>query len=123
MIVVEPTQTVRQAERSRSEQHGERIRQPFRQEVDTSLLTLPDIGANVQERMSGERFQQPRAQPAARVQTHPIHRECHQSDERARPFPQVQLEGHGAPQPVGIHREVQHERAIPIGNQQRFTTA
>lgn len=68
--VVQPAETIRQSKRAGAEQNGNAIRQPLGEEMDPGFTLMPDVSADIQEFMGGERPGQPRTNSSAETRTH-----------------------------------------------------
>ena len=90
--VSEVAEPVRQTEGPRPQADAQRIGKPFRQEENARLAGMPDVGANVEEFVRGDRLEEPFAKPSADPRPHSQQGERDDADKRA-PVMEVELEG------------------------------
>src|SRR5207249_2188751 len=63
VFIADVTVTIRQTKRRRPESHGEPVRQPFREKMNSRLAAVPDVSADVKKIVRRNRSKQPRRQP------------------------------------------------------------
>src|SRR5260221_6193453 len=119
MAVVQVSETVGQAEGARPQECAQPIRNPFGQKINPSFATVLDISAQVQEFVSGDRFEAPFGQPSTDAWPQPPHGEGDQADVRFS-LPQIQTERHFRLQSAWIDLEVHEESPLPVGKHKQL---
>src|SRR5205814_6047317 len=93
VVVVDAAKMIRQTEAARAEADAQRIRKPFREEIDSGLTLMADISADVEKFVGGDRLEKPFAETPANSWPHSRQRERDNADKSAA-VPQVEFERH-----------------------------
>src|SRR5213080_2068573 len=100
-LVFNPSKSIRQSEAPRPQPCRHPAGKPFAHEINCRLAVVPDVGANIQKVMGGDRSQKHLADSAAKSWPHSAHRECNEVDKRA-PMVTVEIVGNAVLQFVRI---------------------
>src|SRR2546429_527402 len=112
MVIIESPETIGQTEAARSETDAERIRQPFREKVNSGFATVADVSADVEKFVGGDRFEKPFADPSAEARPHSRQGERNDADESAS-VAQIEGEGNIALEHGWVCLVVNEDGAVP----------
>ena len=112
LIVSEPV-PIGEPKHGRSEQDAELIGQPFGEEINATLTTCGDIGADIEELMRGNGLEQKRTTKSG---PHVAHGEGHATDV-GHAVVEIERERHKGLQVLGLNGKVQEHRIPPAGEQ------
>src|SRR2546430_6203408 len=111
--------TVRQTEHRRSQSNAQAVAEPFGKEVNPGFAMAADISANVEKVMGRDGFQEPGKNAATKSGPHSAKSEGNGADVRAT-ADEVEIEGHRTLELRGVDFIMNHQNAVPIGEEQRL---
>src|SRR5438067_1866612 len=111
-FIFNPSKSIRQSEAPRPQPCRHSARKPFAHEINCGFPVVPDVGANIEKIMGGDRSQKQLADSAAKTWPHSAHRECNEADKRA-PMVTVEIVGNAFLQFVRIDFVMNENSAIP----------
>src|SRR5438045_5451928 len=83
VLIFDPSKSIRQSEAPWSQPGRHSAGKPFAHEINCRFAVVPDVGANIQKMMGGDRSQKQLADSAAKSWPHSTHRECNEADKGA----------------------------------------
>src|SRR5438067_2431425 len=83
VVIFDPSKSIRQSEIPWSQPGRHSAGKPFAHEINCTFAVVPDVGANIEKMMGGDRSQKQLADSAAKSWPHSTHRECNEADKRS----------------------------------------
>ena len=116
MPVNQTSKSVRQAEGRRPERHAERIRQKLGDEINARLVSMPDVGSDIEKTRACDRLEQQFPQPPAGARPQPAQAERDQTHKRFA-IPQIEFKRHFVLQNCRVHFVMDEQGMRPIAKE------
>src|SRR5947207_13810868 len=80
VLIFGPSKSIRQSEAPWAQPGRHSAGKPFAHEINCTFAVVPEVGANIQKMMGGDRSQKELADSAAKSWPHSTHPECNGAD-------------------------------------------